>query len=809
LGVPWADAMIRVLTFILFLCLTTTASQGQVIGEIQVEGTKTSDPAEVLKVIKTKVGVSLQSQLTQRSISEDLTRISELERYDPLSLRVETRGSETLKTLVFIVKEYPVVSDIRYSGNTKYKKKRLDTEIGFEAGEPLFFKPELIKSLDEKLETFYSSKGFTNVLVEGRQAEETDAGVVLEFAIEEGRKLKLQSVGFEGNTAFTDDTLRKHIQTKPKLLHLFRKKFDNEQFQKDIKALEYYYQQHGFLEAKVSEGTRKLVKDDRRLDVNFDISEGPQYRLGKVVIEGASIFDRSDILHPLTVQRGEILDRPRLVQNLQDVRSLYWNQGYRLVDIEPEIIPDRETGVADLFLRVNEGQRLRLRNVQIKGVGEAADHSTFDVPMETKDYVVEREFELEEGDVLDWSKIEETERKLVNLQFFETQEGAFPPKLKHGFQLEPIPGTREADLLLQLEETNTGFIQLGGGFSTDYGASLNFEFKDRNAFGRAWSYSFAADVGSKRQSVSLTFFNPHLNNTDYTNRYGVYYRRTDKIGGKDFSEKRIGGTVAVGRQLTKEVHAEIEYRLEQVKLEDIGNDLILRDPDDKNATLVDKLYAEDSTVTSSVALRVARDTRDYVFFPTKGLRDVFSIEGAGLGGDNKFVGLAGTADRYIQLKEKLVLALRGHYAMQFPFGDTERIPLHERYFLGGSNTIRGFRVAGISPVKYAQRRIVDIDGNEIIFDDDMRVGGEAEWYTNLELRYRWNDTVQSVGFVDAGNVFEEATDFDLNTTRAAVGTGLRLNLFNNALVRLDLGFPVAKEDEDKKQNFQFNFGASF
>lgn len=127
--------MIRVLTFILFLCLTTTASQGQVIGEIQVEGTKTSDPAEVLKVIKTKVGVSLQSQLTQRSISEDLTRISELERYDPLSLRVETRGSETLKTLVFIVKEYPVVSDIRYSGNTKYKKKRLDTEIGFEAGE--------------------------------------------------------------------------------------------------------------------------------------------------------------------------------------------------------------------------------------------------------------------------------------------------------------------------------------------------------------------------------------------------------------------------------------------------------------------------------------------------------------------------------------------------------------------------------------------------------------------------------------------------------------------------------------------------
>ncbi len=794
---------------LLWTGLFLSPATSQVIGEIQIEGVKSSDPADVLKVVQTKVGSSLKAPVTTRSITEDLRRISELERFDPLSLRVETRGTEALKTLVFIVKEYPVVTDIQYTGNTKYKKKRLDTEIGFEAGEPLFFKPDLIEKLEEKLEKFYSSKGFSSVLIEGRKSSETDTGVVLEFAIEEGKKLKLQSVGFEGNTAFTDEELSKKVRTKPKALYLFRRKFDSEQFAKDIRALEYFYQQNGFLEAKIKEGDRKLVKDDRRLDVNFAIEEGPQYRLGKILIEGASTFERSELLNPITVQRGEILDRPRLIQDLQDVRSLYWNQGYRLVDIEPEITPDRDTGIADLRLRVKEGPRLRLRNIQIEGVGEAADQTKFQVPLETKDYVIEREFALQKGEVLDWSQIEETERRLVNLQFFESQEGAFPPKLKHGFQLEPIPGTREADLLLQLEETNTGFIQLGGGFSTDYGASLNFEFKDRNAFGRAWSYSFQADVGSKRQSVTLSFFNPHLNNTNFTNRYGVYYRKTKKVGGRDFAESRVGGTIALGRQITREFNAEVEYRLERVKIEDTGDDLVLRDPEDANATLVDQLFAEDSSITSSVALRLARDTRDYVFFPTRGVRDVLSVEGAGIGGDNKFAAVSGTADRYLKLREKMVLALRGHYAMSFPFADTERIPLHERYFLGGSNTIRGFRVAGISPVKYAQRKFTDIDGNEIFYDDDIRVGGEAEWYSNIELRYRWNDTVQSVGFLDAGNVFEEATDFDLDTTRAAVGTGLRLNLFNNALVRLDLGFPVAKESEDKKQNFQFNFGASF
>ncbi len=794
---------------LLWTGLFLSPAAAQVIGEIQIEGVKSSDPADVLKVVQTKVGSSLKAPVTTRSITEDLRRISELERFDPLSLRVETRGTEALKTLVFIVKEYPVVTDTQYTGNTKYKKKRLDTEIGFEAGEPLFFRPGLVDKLVEKLEKFYNSKGFSSVLIEGRKASETDAGVVLEFAIEEGRKLKLQSVGFEGNTAFTDEELNKKVKTKPKALHLFRRKFDADQFEKDIHALEFFYQQNGFLEAKVKEGERKLVKEDRRLDVNFAIEEGPQYRLGKINIEGASTFERSELLNPITVQRGEILDRPKLIQNLQDVRSLYWYQGYRLVDIEPEITPDRDTGIADLLLRINEGPRMRLRDIHFEGVGEAADQSTFEVPLETKDYVIEREFALTKGEVLDWSKVEETERRLINLQFFEGQEGAFPPKLKHGFQLEPIPGTREADLLLQLEEANTGFIQLGGGFSTDYGASLNFEFKDKNAFGKAWSYSFQADVGSKRQSVTLSFFNPHLNNTDFTNRYGVYYRKTKKVGGRDFAERRIGGTVALGRQITRELNAEVEYRLEQVKIEDVGDTLILHDPDDDNATLVDKLFAEDTSITSSVALRMSRDTRDYVFFPTKGVRDVFSVEGAGVGGDNNFTALSGTIDRYLKLKEKMVLALRGHYAMAFPFGDTERIPLHERYYLGGSNTIRGFKVAGISPVKYAQRKVTDIDGNEVFTDDDMRVGGEAEWYSNLELRYRWNDTVQTVGFVDAGDVFEEATDFDLSTTRAAVGTGLRLNLFNNALVRLDLGFPVAKESEDKKQNFQFNFGASF
>jgi outer membrane protein insertion porin family len=801
--------IMRRLGFLLLLAGGLAPVYAQVIGEIQVEGASASDPADVLKAVKTPVGASLKSPATTRSISEDLKRISELERYDPLNIRVETRGPESLKSLVFIVKEYPVVTDIQYSGNTKYKKKRLDEELGFEAGQPLFYKQDLIEKLEEKLRTFYSSKGFSNVVIEGRLAEESDTGVVLEFAIEEGRKLKLQSVGFEGNNAFTQKELNKQVKTRPKTFGVFRKKFDQQQYEKDMKALEFFYQRHGFLEAKVAEGSKKLVKKDKRLDVNFQIDEGPQYRLGKVVIEGASTFDRAEMLTPVTVQRGEVLDRPRLIQDLQAVRSLYWNQGYRLVDVDPEIVPDRETGTADLYLRVAEGPRLRLRKIQIQGVAEAADKSVYPVPLETKDYVVEREFALKQGEVLDWSQVEESERRLVNLQFFERAEGGPVPKLKHGFQLEPIPGTREADLLLQIEETNTGFIQLGGGFSTDFGPSLNFEFKDRNALGRAWSYGFAAEIGDKRQSLNLTFFNPHVNNTDYFTRYGVYYRKTDAVGGREFGETRIGGTVAVGKEFTREWNGEVEYRLEQIELQDLEEDLILRDPEDDNASVVDELYSEDRTVTSSVAVRVRHDTRDYVFFPTRGVNDVISLEGAGLGGDNQFAALTGTADRYLKLRDKMVLALRGHYAAQVPFGDTDRIPLHERYFLGGSNTVRGFRVGGISPVARAQRRVVDIDGNQVFFDDDLRVGGESEWFSNLELRYKWNETIQTVAFFDAGNVFEEAGDFSLSNTRASVGSGLRLNLFSNALVRLDLGFPIAKQSEDEKQSFQFNFGASF
>lgn len=791
------------------LAAASLPAGANIIGDIRIEGTSSSDPADVLKVIKTPIGASLSSPATRLSLSEDLRRISELDVYDPLTIAIREEGPETLKTVIFEVQEYPLVLDINYIGNTKYKKKRLDTELGFEAGQKIYYRPNLIRQFEEKLDKFYNSKGFSNVFIEGREGEKTDAGVILEFVIETGNKLKLQEVGFEGNSAFTEAELRKVVKTRPRNLLFLRKKYDEEIFSQDIQRLMLHYQSHGFLEAKVEKGSQTLVKNDKRLDVNFKVEEGPKYLLGDVHIEGASTFSRSELMAPITIQPREVLNRPKLIQDLQEVRSMYWAQGYVLAQIEPEIVPDRDTQLADLHLRITENPRLRLRNIRVEGVGEAADGSVFQVPLETKDYVVTREIPLAQGEILDWTFVEEAERKLVNTQFFEQREGTFPPKLKHGFQLEPVLETNEADLLVQLEEADTGFIQFGGGFSTDYGPSLNLEFKDRNAFGRAWNYTIGGDIGKKRTSVDFTFYNPRVNNSLYSTRYSIFYRDVDRIGSRQFGERRIGGSFSVGRRLSDITSVSLGYGLERVEIQDIEDEFILRDPEDANADIVDRLFNEDPNTTSSVTARLVRDNRDYILFPTRGFYDLFSLQVAGLGGDNDFAKLSGTFDRFLQLREKLVFAVRAHAGFGKPFGDSDEIPLQDRYFLGGANSIRGFRSSGISPYRVVQRRVQDIDGSEIIEDDELLIGGEAEWFTNLELRYRFNDSVQSVVFFDSGSVYEEVSDFDFSEVRASVGTGLRLTLFGNALIRLDLGFPVAKETQDEKQSFQFNFGANF
>ena len=188
-GLAWKGV-----SWVAFCCLILVAGSAtaNVIGDIRVEGTYSSDPAEVLKIIQTPIGASLSSPATRLSISEDLRRISDLGIYDPLSIRVSEEGPETLKTLVFTVKEFPLVLDTRYIGNTEYKKKRLDTELGFEPDQKIFFRPGLIDQFKEKLEKFYNSKGYSNVFIEGREGENTDAGVILEFVIEAGKKLKLQ-----------------------------------------------------------------------------------------------------------------------------------------------------------------------------------------------------------------------------------------------------------------------------------------------------------------------------------------------------------------------------------------------------------------------------------------------------------------------------------------------------------------------------------------------------------------------------------------------------------------------------------------
>jgi outer membrane protein insertion porin family len=266
----------------------------------------------------------------------------------------------------------------------------------------------------------------------------------------------------------------------------------------------------------------------------------------------------------------------------------------------------------------------------------------------------------------------------------------------------------------------------------------------------------------------------------------------------------------LGKKLSDVLRASLYYRFEYVDVSEI---------DDENVIVLERpsFYEDRKLSTSSLTFTLNRDTRDYVDFPTRGTEADLSLEGAGIGGDTNFFRLTTEGSWYHKLAEKLVLALNGQMGAAFPFGNTDVLPLHERFFVGGANSVRGFDESGIGPHEPYVRAFpdpqgmleVDDHGNVILEKDHVNVGGEAFSEAHLELRYRVMKQFDLVTFFDAGTAGMEVGDV-FSDYRLSTGAGLRVKLpFTGGSIRLDYGIPIVEQEYDEGQSFHFSFGQQF
>lgn len=749
--------------------LAQTPDAGSVLGEerktvkaVEVEGNESISIATILSKIKTRVG----QPFLQTVISDDLKRLYNTGFFS--DARVDQEDYEGGVKVTFHVKEKPVIKDITFSKTKYYKPPAILKRISTKEGK--FLDRKVLNDDIRTIEELYEKKGLTMAEVRTEvDVDEMTNEAKVHFIIREGQRVKIKRIQIGGNSTYPDKKILRIIKTRPD--GLFTSGILNEDvLQEDMERIKAFYEKEGFIDARASYDLTEVAGG--RVNAEIHIDEGRQYFVEDVTVNGNNVFTNEQIREAMTnIKPGKVFSRDKLSVDLAAIRSKYFDEGYIFANVRESTSLDPETGKVNVKLEVYEGDLAYVNKIKIQGNDR------------TRDIVIRRELKLYPGDEFDGEKLRRSKQRLDNLGYFED--------VNYDIEDSGVPNRK--DLVVQVKEAKTGTFSFGGGYSTvDEVVGFieieqrNFDFTNWPTFtGGGQQLSLRAETGSTRNNTSLSFTEPWLFDYPISGGFDLYRRERDRERdvGFAFDEKRVGGALRFGKQYGEYNRGRIAYRYEEITVDNFDEDVA-----------ADVLAEEGENVVSTFTVGFSRDLRDNPFSPTKGLylNGVVDLAGGPMGGDKDFYRLSGTSSYNIPMKFNSVLEFRLRAGIVDAYGDSDKVPIFERFFAGGARTIRG----------YNERKVGPLDA---VTEDP--IGGEAMFVGNIEYTFPLIDFIKLAAFYDIGNVWAEIEDFGSGELKSGTGLGLRVKTPIGP-ISLDYGFPLNDEPGEEGRSGKFYFSVS-
>jgi outer membrane protein insertion porin family len=704
------------------------------------------------------------NETTERSLLADFDRLMATPFVD--DLRIEVLDSPYPngvmgKHVIFFIEERRRIKIVDYQGSREVAVSDIESRLKADNIEVRLDSPvddSVIRRVAGIVRELYAEKGFQFATVTPSQKPAPGGPklVHLTFNIEQGPKVKIRDVQFDGNVAISDSDLRGQLKVnKPRGFLAFiggGGTYQQAKDAEDAQALTMFMRNRGYVFAQVGQPQLEVIEDSedgetRWVRLRIPVDERDRYRVSKFVIEGNETI-RDEVLLPFFAKFkvGEYFEFEPLAKAREKLAELYGSVGFMDFDAYPdlkannvnpdtgEILPDfKGTPEVEVTMRITEGSQFHLNRLTFLG------NTT------TRDTVIRREMRVFEGGVFNMEMLKFSIRRLNQLGYFK------PLESDDSVSIEKTPNTDgKVDVRLKFEEQNRNQLSFGAGVSQFEGFFGQLGFQTSNFMGRGETLSVSAQKGSQARNYQLAFSEPFLFDRPITGGIDLYSRQV--IYPFQFTQGSTGGNVVFGFPVSNWARFFIGYSFEQVEVSDL--DEFYRQPGILDGTphLRESLLLDSNgkRTVSKISPSISYNTINEPIFPTSGKRLTAAFDLAGLGGDTSYLRGRLEGIFYKPLTTRMSIGVRAQGEYIRPYADTVTLPIFEKLVLGGEYSIRGYDLRSVG-TRDQQSGLV-LGGNKtLLFNAEymINVGGpvrlvffyDAGQVRDIGERFQWKETI--------------------------------------------------------------------
>jgi len=761
------------------------------IQRIEIAGQKKIEKDAIEARLKSKVGGPYSEALVKEDV-ESLFKSGYF--YDVV---VNREGSGAGIVLTYTVVEKPSIAEIVFEGNSELKSDELLEGSGLKTYE-IVSQPKLRDAVD-KIQKMYEDKGYFLAKIDMKVEDVTvNETVKVTFNIKENDKVKVKKITFLGNRKLKDGFLKGRMQTNEGGFFSALSgsgAYKQDAFDIDVQRLRYIYFNEGYVQVKVDRPQVYVTPDKKSIYITIRIDEGEQFAVGEIDFAGDLLYSREELGAAIEINKREIFSYEVLQKDLSDLQAKYGDLGYAFANVIPRTRINEQDRKVDITFEFDKGNKVYFGQINVIGNSK------------TRDKVLRRELKIREGELYHETRRRESLENIQRLGFFDEVnfKTSTPPEKPDQLNIDIV-----------VKERNTGSIQLGAGYGSVTGFTLQGSVNQSNFLGKGQKLSAGLNISRDISSYNFNFTEPFFNDTLWSLGTDIYQTDT-KLS--DYDERRLGGAFRFGHPLGEALTGTVRLKYEITSLGIIYG----RIGDKDNAMITD--VGDPTTIpptpglfplgtasgdTRSVTGYLEYDKRNDRFSPSKGVYASSSLEYAAFGGDINYTKGNLTGRYFKKLFWEVVWRNNASYSfITAPEG--RQVPFTEVFKLGGPYSLRGYNFYRIGKQVFSQH----IYNLLTTADTDVRrrqatrtYGGEqmALYQTELEFPLIAEAGIKGVTFFDAG-----IADDALRSSEVYSDVGFGFRWFSPiGPLRFEWGFPLRPSDASPDSVvFDFSIGSPF